>query len=152
MFDRRSWMMGVGCALALLAPSRVVGADGDQMFATVATPAIVTVKARAAIERRGSLRVVIVVTGFEPPRDGTVVEVVVKAQEEGTDTEREIGRLGIFPYTEFKVANPASGRRLTLPLPREFTGRPVKLTVQLVPLRGGEGQGARLDLGGAEFA
>jgi hypothetical protein len=78
--------------------------------------------------------------------------VVVKAQEEGTDTEREIGRLGIFPYTEFKVANPASGRRLTLPLPREFTGRPVKLTVQLVPLRGGEGQGARLDLGGAEFA
>jgi hypothetical protein len=152
MFDRRSWMMGVGCALALLAPSSVVGADGDQIFATVATPAIVTVKARAAIERRGSLRVVIVVTGFEPPRDGTVVEVVVKAQEEGTDTEREIGRLGIFPYTEFKVANPASGRRLTLPLPREFTGRPVKLTVQLVPLKGGEGQGARLDLGGAEFA
>jgi hypothetical protein len=152
MFDRRSWMMGVGCALALLAPSRVVGADGDQMFATVATPAIVTVKARAAIERRGSLRVVIVVTGFEPPPDGSVVEVVVKAQEEGTDTEREIGRFGIFPYTEFKVANPASGRRLTLPLPREFTGRPVKLTVQLVPLKGGEGQGARLDLGGAEFA
>ena len=34
MFDRRTWMMGVGCALALLAPSRVVGADGDQMFAT----------------------------------------------------------------------------------------------------------------------
>src|SRR6516162_1881075 len=66
MFDRRSWMMGVGCALALLAPSRVVGADGDQMFATVATPAIITVKARAAIERLGSL-VVIVVTGFEPP-------------------------------------------------------------------------------------
>ena len=112
MFDRRSWMVGVGCALALLAPSRVVGADGDQMFATVATPAIITVKARAAIERLGSLRVVIVVTGFEPPPDGTVVEVVVKAQEEGTDTEREIGRFGIFPYTEFKVANPASGPAL----------------------------------------
>ena len=57
MFDRRSWMMGVGCALALLAPSRVVGADGDQMFATVATPAVVTVKARAAIERLGNDRV-----------------------------------------------------------------------------------------------
>jgi SRSO17 transposase len=37
-------------------------------------------------------------------------------------------------------------------LPREFTGRAVKLTVQLVPLRGGEGQRARLDRGGAEFA
>jgi hypothetical protein len=150
MVDRRSWMMGVGCVLALLAPVSVVAAESDQLLATLDKPAVVTVRPGPERSADQPARVVIIVTGFQPPQNGAV-QAVVKAQREGTATEPEIGRFGIFPNTRFKVADPAKGQRFGFPLPKELAGRgPVKLTVQLVPLRG-EGKGASLELGGAEL-
>jgi len=150
MVDRRLWMMGVGCVLALLTPVGVV-AQGDQLLATVDKPVVVTVTPPPVTERVDQpARVVIIVTGFQPPRGGTV-EAVVKVQREGTETEQEIGRFGIFPNAQFKVADPAKGQRFGFSLPKELAGgRPVKLKVELVPSRG-EGKGASLELGGAEI-
>jgi hypothetical protein len=145
--DRRLWMKGVGSVLALLTPVGVV-AQGDQLLATVDKPAVMTVT--PAPERVGKpAQVVIVVTGFQPPQGGTV-QAVVKAQQ-GTETEQEIGRFGMFPNTQFQVTDPAKGQRFGFSLPKEVaSGRPVKLKVELVPFRG-EGKGATLQLGGAEI-
>ena len=37
---RRLWTIGVGCALALIAPIATIAAEGDQLLATVNRPAI----------------------------------------------------------------------------------------------------------------
>jgi len=153
MVDRRLWMMSLGWVLALLAPIGVVAAENDQLLATVDRPAVVTATAATALEHSAvqPSRAIITVTGFQPPQDGATVEFVVRAQRRGTETEPEIGRFGIFPHTQFKVPDPARGQRFGFPLPKELAnGGPVKLEVQLVPLRG-DGKGATLELGGAEI-
>jgi len=149
MVDRRLWMARGWGAIVLLAAIGVVAAESDQLLATVDRPAIITVRPRSERSPDQPLRVVVIVMGFQPPQDGAV-QVVVKAQREGSVTEREIGSFGIFPNTPFKVTDPAKGQRFGLPLPKELAGGgPVMLKVQLVPLRG-EGKGATLQLGGAE--
>jgi hypothetical protein len=123
------------------------------MFATVDRPAAVTAPAAPAAEGiapEQAQRVIIKVTGFQPPSEGAV-QVVVKAQMDNAGAEREIGRFGIFPNAEFKAAEPSKAQRFGLALPKELAhGGPVKLNVYLVPLRG-EGTGARLELGSPEI-
>jgi hypothetical protein len=78
------------------------------------------------------------------------VEAVVKAQKDD-QTEQEIGRFGIFPNTGFTAADSSGARRFGLPLPKELAGsKALKLDVYLVPFRG-SGEGAVLELGGAEI-
>ena len=97
-----------------------------------------------------SPRVIVSVTGFEPPREGGV-EVVVKAQAKGSTKEQEIGRFGVFPETAFKAPDPSKAKRFGLPLPPELAAsKAVTLRVYLVPFKG-NGDGARLELGGAEI-
>jgi hypothetical protein len=125
-------------------------AEGGQLLATVEMPAIVTAvsaPASAGIDTRP--RVIISVMGFQPPQDGGAVQVVVKAQRDGT--EQEVGRFGITPNVPFKAADPSKAQRFGLELPKELaSGGPVKLNVYLLPTRG-QGRGARLEVGGAEI-
>ncbi len=96
------------------------------------------------------MRAIVSVTGLEPPREGGV-EVVVKAQDEGSPKEQEIGRFGVFPETAFKARDPSKAKRFGLPLPQELAeSKAVTLRVYLVPFRG-SGEGALLELGGAEI-
>jgi hypothetical protein len=136
----------------LLVCAGLAAAEGGQVVVTVDKPGIVTTTTAPTPERRAadqSPQVIISVTGFQPPQDGAV-QAVVKAQREDTGAEREIGRFGIFPHTEFK-ADPSRAQRFALPLPEELaSGTPVQLKVYLVPLRG-EGKGAWLEVGGAEI-
>ena len=148
MDHRRSCLAG---AFALvLTPLAAMAAEGDQVHATIDKPAVVT--ATPAPERGsagGGARVVVSVTAFQPPQDGGPVQVVVKAQRDGT--EREIGRFGITPHTAFKADERSRPKSFGLALPSELaSGGPIKLNVYLVPTRG-EGRGARLEVGGAEI-
>src|SRR3712207_1269978 len=113
MNDRRNWMTGVGCALALLAPVAAVAAEGDRMLATVEKPAVLT--ARSALGIAEQSRVVIDVTGFKPAQEGSVQAVVRVQKQDGT--EQEIGRFGLFPQTEF-TSDAAGAQRYSVPLPR----------------------------------
>jgi hypothetical protein len=102
---------------------------------------------RPATESTQSMSVVDV-TAYTPPRDG-VVQGVVTVQKNTDGTEQEIGRFGIFPNTEFSAADRV--QRYSFPLPRDvLQDGPVKLAVHVVPLRG-EGEGARIEVGGAEI-
>jgi hypothetical protein len=125
-------------------------AEGGQLLATVDMPAIVTAApAPASIGTDARPRVIISVMGFQPPQDGGAVQVVVKAQRDGT--EQEVGRFGITPNVPFKAADPSKAQRFGLQFPKELTsGGPVKLNVYLRPTRG-EGKGARLEVGHAEI-
>ena len=147
MNDRRNRMTGVGCALALLMPVAAVAAEGDQMLATVGRPAVMTAtSARGAAEQS---RVVIDVTGFKPAQEGSV-QAVVKAQKQD-GTEQEIGRFGVFPQTEFK-SDAAGAQRYSVPLPKNLASSDlVKLKVELIPGPRGKGEGAQLEIGGAEI-
>jgi hypothetical protein len=154
MVDRRSRLMGAGCALmvALMSQSSVA-AQGSPSVATVAGPAAVTAMAGPAASQgvaSQSPRVIISVTAFRPPHDGAV-QAVVKVQKDGDRTEQEIGRFGIFPNAEFNAADPSKAHRFGLLLPKELASSgAVKLKVYLVPFKG-EGSGALLEIGGAEI-
>jgi hypothetical protein len=119
--------------------------------ATVESPAVVTATAAPAEGfTTQSPRVIVSVTGFEPPREGGV-EVVVKAQSEGSQKEQEIGRFGVFPQSAFKAPDPSKAKRFGLPLPKELAAsKTLTLRVYLVPFKG-SGEGALLELGGAEI-
>lgn len=146
--------MGAGCAcMVALASQGAVAAEDSVPVATVASPAMITATP-ASIADQGvasqSSRVIISVTAFRPPRDGAV-QAVVKVQRDGGRTEQEIGRFGIFPNAEFKAADPSKAQRFGLPLPKELaSGGAVKLNVYLIPFKG-EGDGALLEIGGAEI-
>src|SRR5215211_6596467 len=147
MNDRRNWMTGVRCALALLAPVGVIAAEGDQMLATVEKPAVLTATSARSIAEQS--RVIIDVTGFKPAQEGSV-QAVVKAQKQD-GTEQEIGRFGLFPQTEFK-SDAAGAQRYSVSLPKNLASSdPVKFKVELVPSARGKGEGAQLELGGAEI-
>jgi hypothetical protein len=147
----RSWMTGVGCALAFLAPVGALAAEGDQLQATIGKPAVVTATpaSTAMTAPADQPRVVINVIGFRPAQDGSV-QAVVKAQK-ADGTEQEVGRFALFPQAEFKADAAAAVQRYSIPLPRELAGGgPVKLKVELLPMTG-KGEGARLEVGGAEI-
>jgi hypothetical protein len=148
MNDCRNWMMGVGCALALLAPVAAVAAEGDQLLATVEKPAVLTARSSAQGISDQS-RVIIDVTGFKPAQEGSV-QAVVKAQKQD-GTEQEIGRFGLFPQTEFK-SDVAGAQRYSVPLPKDLASSgQIKLKVELVPGPRGIGEGAQLQIGSAEI-
>jgi hypothetical protein len=144
MDDRRNWIIAMVCALALLAP---VAAEGDQMLATVEQPAVLTARPARGIAEQS--RVVIDVTGFKPAQQG-YVQAVVKAQKQD-GTEQEIGRFGLFPQTEFK-SDAAGAQRYSVALPKDLASSDlIKLKVELVPGPRGKGEGAQLQIGGAEI-
>jgi hypothetical protein len=152
MGDRRSAIMGAGCALMVgFASEGAVAAEDNVPVATVANPAVISAAPAPAAEQgvaSQSPRVIISVTGFRPPHDGAV-QAVVKIRKDGM--EQEIGRFGIFPNAEFTAADPSKAQRFGLPLPKELaSGGAVKLNVYLVPFKG-EGSGALLEIGGAEI-
>src|SRR6266516_3872325 len=153
MSDRWPHMRSAGRALALaFACLTPFAAEASPLVATVDNPAVIGAAAAAGKhhEPGQSPRVIMSVTGFQPPQDGAV-QVVVKAEKDDAGTEQEIGRFGIFPNAEFKATDLSKAQRFGLPLPNELaSGGTVKLKVYLVPLRG-DGKGARLDLGGAEI-
>ncbi|MGH6936207.1 MAG: hypothetical protein ACRED2_08500 [Methylocella sp.] len=152
MGDRRSAIMGAGCALLVaLAYEGAVAAEDSVPVATVVNPAVITATPAPAADQgvaSQSPRVIISVTGFRPPREGAV-QAVVQIRRDGT--AQEIGRFGIFPNAEFTAADPSKAQRFGLPLPKELAGGgAIKLNVYLVPFKG-EGSGALLEIGGAEI-
>jgi hypothetical protein len=139
------------CVLVALSSLRAEAAEGDQLVATVETPAFVTAKSAWGLvgSSRGTARLIISIVAFQPPQDGGVVQVVVKAQHQN-GTEQEVGRFGITPNIPFKAVNPSKAERFGLRLPEDLaTGDPIKLNVYLIPTRG-EGKGAWLEVGAAE--
>jgi hypothetical protein len=148
---RRSRATGIAAVVVAMLGGLGAAVEGNQLIATVERPATVTVSvAQGPDSIEAGQYVVVDVTAYTPPRDG-VVQGVVTVQKNTDGTEQEIGRFGIFPNTEFSAADPSKVRRYSFPLPRDvLQDGPVKLTVHVVPLRG-EGEGARLELGGAEI-
>jgi hypothetical protein len=144
----------LGLALAFAAGACIWDsalAQNDRLLATVENPAVVTATAAPAEGFTSqSPRVIVSVTGFEPPREGGV-QVVVKAQSERSPQEQEIGRFAVFPETAFKAPDQSKAKRFGLPLPQELAAsKAVTLRVYLVPFRG-SGEGAQLELGVAEI-
>jgi hypothetical protein len=147
---RRSRATGIAGVLAAMLGCMGAAAEG-QLIATVERPATVTVTvAQGPDSIEAGQYVVVDVIAYTPPRDGAI-QGVVTVQKHTDSTEQEIGRFGIFPNTEFSAADPSKVRRYSFPLPRDvLQDGPVKLTVHVVPLRG-EGEGARIEVGGAEI-
>jgi len=142
MVDRRVVMMGIAAVLAT--PIHAGAAESDRLLATVDKPATAVI--RQPVERTDQpTRVAILVTGYTPPQDGSTVQGVVKARTD-TSPEQELGRFRIFPDdAEFKAPDRSAAQRFSFALPKEWRGQ-ITLSVHLVPLRGGSGKGARLEL------
>jgi hypothetical protein len=148
---RRSRATGIAAVLVSMLGCLGAAAEGNQLIATVERPATVTVTvAQGPNSIEAGQYVVVDVIAYTPPRDGAI-QGVVTIQKHTDSTEQEIGRFGIFPNTEFSAADHSRVQRYSFPLPRDvLQDRPVKLTVHVVPLRG-EGEGARIEVGGAEI-
>ena len=138
-------LAGVGCVLALLASG--AAAENERMDATVEKPALVTATGPSTPSTKS--HVVISVTGFQPAAEGAVQAVVKARNQDGT--EQELGRFGLHPQTSFK-SEPTGAQRYSVPLPKNLASEgSVNLKVELVPGLKGTGEGARLELGGAEI-
>ena len=153
MSDRRSCATGIAAAFAIGLACLGAAAEGSQLIATVERPATVTVSTAPGPGLDASpagRQVVVSVMGYKPARDGAV-QGVVKVQPNEGRTEQEIGRFGIFPNAEFRAADPSQARRFTFPLPPDLArGGPVRLKVEVVPIRG-DGKDAQLEIGSAEI-
>jgi len=150
---RRLSTIGVGCALALIAPIATIAAEGDQLLATVNRPAILTATPARAFESTAAdqpaPRVIVHVTGYEPPQKGAIRGVVKVKKPDGS--EQEIGTFGMFPDTAFQVDS-SRARRYSFPLPKELATGVVQLKVEVVPDKAqGTGEGAQLKLERAEI-
>lgn len=122
------------------------------MRATVDMPATVAVASAGttAVGTDKPNQIVISVTGFQPATDGTV-QAVVRIVGSKMGAEQEIGRFSLFPNVAFKADGASHAQRFAFPLPKDVTdSTALSLKVQLVPIMG-EGKGATLDVGGAEF-
>lgn len=154
MSIRRLWMIGAGCALALIAPIAAIAAEDSPLLATVDRPAIVTATPGAALESTTAAgqppsRVIVHVTGYQPPQKGGIRGVVKVQNSDGS--EQEIGTFGVFPDAAFK-ADTSRPRSYSFQLPKELAAGPVKLKVEIVPDKPqGTGEGARLEVGRAEI-
>jgi hypothetical protein len=153
MSVRRLWTIGAGCALALIAPTAAISAEDGQLLATVDRPAILTATPAKALESTAAdqpaPRVVVHITGYQPPQKGAIRGVVKVQKPDGS--EQEIGTFGVFPDTAFK-ADSSRARRYSFPLPKELATGAWKLKVEVVPDKAqGTGEGAQLEVGGAEI-
>jgi hypothetical protein len=151
-------MIGAGGGVALLAPFVAIAAEGDQLLATVDKPAILTAAPSAGLAspapdpsapQVSAPQVIVHVTGYQPPQQGAVRGVVKLQKPDGT--EQEIGTFGVFPDTAFKAAS-SRARSYRFALPKDLATGPVKLKIEIVPDKAqGTGEGARLEVGGAEI-
>jgi hypothetical protein len=153
MSVRRLWTIGAGCALALIALIAAIAAEGDQLLATVDRPAILTATPakplQGAAADQPAPRVIVHVTGYQPPQKGAIRGIVKVQKPDGS--EQEIGTFGVFPNTAFK-ADFSRARRYGFPLPKELATGAVKLKVEIVPDKAqGTAEGAQLEVGGAEI-
>jgi len=125
-----------GAALALWPLAAL--AETDAMLATVDKPATVTVQrppVAAAPGPQRRARVIVSFTSYSPTADCAPVEVIVKGQA-GNGPELEVGRFAITPNSPFNGPEPQS---IGLPLPGQLvTDAPVRFSIQLVPVEGGE--------------
>jgi hypothetical protein len=153
MSVHRLWTIGAGCALALIALIAAIAAEGDQLLATVDRPAILTAAPAKGLESTAAgepaSRVVVHVTGYQPPQKGGIRGVVKVQKPDGS--EQEIGTFGVFPDSAFK-ADSSRPRLYSFPLPKELATGAVKLKVEIVPDKAqGTGEGAQLEVGRAEI-
>jgi hypothetical protein len=149
----RILIIGVGSALVVYAASAALPAEGDPLIATVGKPAIVTAAPAepqgGLTADKGSPRIVVDVTGYQPAQKGSVRGVVKVRKADGT--EQEIGTFGVFPDAAFK-AETSRAIRYGFPLPPGMAAGPVKLKIEVVPDKEREtGEGARLEIGHAEI-
>ena len=131
-------------------------AENDPSIAAVGKPATITARTAspadetAAASSKRSTRLVVSVSDFQPAADGNAVQVVVRALNERTGAEQEVGRLGVMPYGAAGIA-PPQVQRFGLALPEDLSAdHSIKLNVYLEPSIG-NGKGARLKVDGAEI-
>jgi hypothetical protein len=146
-----------GAGALILAASLTSAAPGrgdDSLVATPDKPANVPVETVGPPPADGrSPYVVIDVTGFDPPRDGSTIRAEVKVGGDGPQASRVVGQFGIFPSLAFKAEDRSEAQRFLIPLDDEAAralAQGSKLTIDLIP-QGGSGQDARMQLGGAEL-
>jgi hypothetical protein len=149
------WLFGggVGALAMVFACPCPANAEGNQVVATIDRPAVVTAVASSSVTARPAdqpARLIVKITGYQPPPNGAVL-AVVKFQGEGAGPDWEIGRFGVFPTTPFTRLDTSRAQTFSLPLPKELANRKaLKLSVQLEPIRG-SGTGASLEVGCAEI-
>jgi hypothetical protein len=150
---RRILIIGAESAAAVFALSVALPAEADPLIATVGNSVIVTAAPakpqEALAAAQAPPRVVVHITGYQPPQKGSVRGVVKVQKADGT--EQEIGTFGVFPDTAFK-SETSRTRAFSFPLPKDLAADPVKLKVEIVPDKErGTGEGARLEIGHAEI-
>jgi hypothetical protein len=99
------WLFGggVGALAMVFACPCPANAEGNQVVATIDRPAVVTAVASSSVTARPAdqpARLIVKITGYQPPPNGAVL-AVVKFQGEGAGPDWEIGRFGVFPTTPF---------------------------------------------------
>jgi hypothetical protein len=130
-------------------------AENDPSIAAVGKPATITARTAspdetAAAPSKRSTRLVVSVSDFQPAADGNAVQVVVRALNERTGAEQEVGRFGVMPYGAAGIA-PPQVQRFRLALPEDLSAdHSIRLNVYLEPSIG-NGKGARLKVDGAEI-
>lgn len=124
----------------------MAAAEDNDVRASVNAPARVEIAPSRDSSRRGFGRLVITVTGFTPSASGPVEAVVLIPC--GTE-EREIGRFGIFPQQSFTAGRNANAQRFGFAVP-DACKTPSQVTIRVEP-SAGNGSGAELVIGGAEF-
>jgi hypothetical protein len=83
-------------------------AENDPSIAAVGKPATITARTASPDETAAApSRLVVSVSDFQPAADGNAVQVVVRALNERTGAEQEVGRFGVMPYGAAGCASPA---------------------------------------------
>jgi len=147
---RRCLVLAGALAALMLGPA--ARAEGDKLFATRDSPAVVTVTRPAVLEsaRKGNPAVYVQVTAYRPPSGGGSILIDVKAQQPG-GAERDIGKFGLSLDRPFTASNASRAQTFRLPLPRDLAAtEPLRLKVYVVPSRG-EARDARVEIGKAEI-
>jgi hypothetical protein len=126
-------------------------AENDPSIAAVGKPATITARTASPDETAAApSRLVVSVSDFQPAADGNAVQVVVRALNERTGAEQEVGRFGVMPYGAAGIA-PPQVQRFGLALPEDLSAdHSIRLNVYLEPSNG-NGKGARLKVDGAEI-
>jgi hypothetical protein len=126
-------------------------AENDPSIAAVGKPATITARTASPDETAAApSRLVVSVSDFQPAADGNAVQVVVRALNERTGAEQEVGRFGVMPYGAAGIA-PPQVQRFGLALPEDLSAdHSIRLNVYLEPSIG-NGKGARLKINGAEI-
>jgi hypothetical protein len=127
-------------------------AENDPSIAAVGKPATTTARTASPDETpsKRSTRLVVSVSDFQPAADGNAVQVIVRALNERTGAEQEVGRFGVMPYGAAGIA-PPQVQRFVLALPEDLSAdHSIRLNVYLEPSIG-NGKGARLKVDGAEI-